>query len=72
MQALVTRPGVRGATAVAVSLGLSALALFGLGAGITLFTARSPVRSGLRSVLFGLVAAMGTYAIGRLIGVTVS
>jgi VIT1/CCC1 family predicted Fe2+/Mn2+ transporter len=61
-----------GTTAVMASLALSALALFGLGAGITLFTARPPVRSGLRSVLFGLAAAGGTYAIGRLIGVTVT
>jgi VIT1/CCC1 family predicted Fe2+/Mn2+ transporter len=62
----------RGAPAVMASLAISALALFGLGAGITLFTARPAVRSGLRSVLFGLVAAAGTYAIGRLIGVTVT
>ena len=41
-------------------------------AGITLFTARPAVRSGLRSVIFGLAAAGGTWAIGRLIGVTVS
>jgi VIT1/CCC1 family predicted Fe2+/Mn2+ transporter len=61
-----------GAAAVTASLALSAVALFGLGAGITLFTARSPLRSGLRSVLFGLAAAAGTYGIGRLIGVTIS
>jgi vacuolar iron transporter family protein len=61
-----------GAAAVTASLALSALALFGLGAGITLFTARPPLRSGLRSVLFGLAAAAGTYGIGRLIGVTVA
>ncbi|HEX9687456.1 MAG TPA: VIT1/CCC1 family protein [Thermoanaerobaculia bacterium] len=61
-----------GAAAVTASLALSALALFGLGAGITLFTARSPLRSGLRSVLFGLAAAAATYGIGRLIGVTVA
>jgi VIT1/CCC1 family predicted Fe2+/Mn2+ transporter len=61
-----------GAAAVTISLGSSALAMFGLGAGITLFTGRAPVRSGLRSVLFGLVAAAGTYAIGRLIGVSIS
>jgi VIT1/CCC1 family predicted Fe2+/Mn2+ transporter len=61
-----------GRPAVITSLALSALGLFGLGAGITLFTARPAVRSGLRSVLFGLAAAAGTYAIGRLIGVTVS
>ena len=61
-----------GTRAIAVSLAISALGLFGLGAGITLFTARPAVRSGLRSVLFGLVAAGGTWAIGRLIGVTVA
>lgn len=61
-----------GATAVLASLALGALGLFGLGAGITLFTARPAVRSGLRSVLFGLAAAGGTWAIGRLIGVTVA
>jgi VIT1/CCC1 family predicted Fe2+/Mn2+ transporter len=61
-----------GRAAVIASLAVSALGLFGLGAGITLFTARPATRSGLRSVLFGLAAAAGTYAIGRLIGVTVS
>ena len=61
-----------GTPAVIASLAISALGLFGLGAGITLFTARPAVRSGFRSALFGLVAAGGTYAIGRLIGVTVS
>jgi VIT1/CCC1 family predicted Fe2+/Mn2+ transporter len=61
-----------GQTAVVASVVVSGLALFGLGAGVTLFTARPPVRSGLRQVLFGLAAAAGTYAIGRLIGVTIS
>jgi len=61
-----------GTNAVVGSLAVSALGLFGIGAGITLFTARPVVRSGLRSVLFGLAAAGGTWAIGRLIGVTVT
>ncbi|HEY3172472.1 MAG TPA: VIT1/CCC1 family protein [Thermoanaerobaculia bacterium] len=63
---------LRGTNAVAGSLAVSALGLFGLGAGITLFTARPVVKSGLRSVLFGLAAAGGTWVIGRLIGVTVT
>jgi vacuolar iron transporter family protein len=61
-----------GSTAVATSLGLSALALFGLGAGVTLFTARPVLRSGLRQVIFGLAAAGVTYVIGRLIGVAIT
>jgi VIT1/CCC1 family predicted Fe2+/Mn2+ transporter len=61
-----------GTNAVVGSLALSTLGLFGLGAGITLFTARPAVWSGLRSILFGLAAAGGTWVIGRLIGVTVA
>ncbi len=61
-----------GPTAVLASVGAGTLGLFALGAGITLFTARPALRSGLRSVLFGLAAAGGTWAIGRLIGVTVT
>ena len=61
-----------GRTAVLASVAVSTLGLFALGAGITLFTARPAFRSGMRSVLFGLVAAAGTWLIGRLIGVTVA
>lgn len=61
-----------GVTAVAASVAVSTLGLYALGAGITLFTARPAFRSGMRSVLFGLIAAAGTWAIGRLIGVTLA
>ena len=61
-----------GPATVLASVAVSTLGLFALGAGITLFTARPAFRSGMRSVLFGLVAAAGTWLIGRLIGVTVS
>ena len=61
-----------GVTAVAASVAVSTLGLYALGAGITLFTARPALRSGMRSVLFGLIAAAGTWAIGRLIGVTLA
>jgi VIT1/CCC1 family predicted Fe2+/Mn2+ transporter len=60
-----------GYTAVAVSLVLSTIGLFAIGAGITLFTGRSVLYSGSRQVLFGLAAAAITFGIGRLIGVNV-
>jgi VIT1/CCC1 family predicted Fe2+/Mn2+ transporter len=61
-----------GMAAVLVSLGLSALALFVIGAGITLLTGRNLLYSGFRQVLFGLIAAGITFGIGRLIGVAVT
>lgn len=60
-----------GLKAVALSVVASGLGLFGIGAAITLFTGRSVWASGLRQVLFGLMAAAITFGIGRLIGVSV-
>jgi len=59
-----------GFNAVILSAVLSALGLFVIGAAITLFTGRPVWQSGLRQVLFGLAAALVTYFIGRLIGVS--
>jgi VIT1/CCC1 family predicted Fe2+/Mn2+ transporter len=53
---------------VAVSAALSALALFAIGAGITLLTGRGALYSGLRQVVFGLLAAAITFGLGRAIG----
>src|SRR5262244_1617515 len=50
-----------GAHAVIMSLGVSTLALFLIGAGITLLTGRDVLSSGTRQVLFGLAAAGLTY-----------
>lgn len=58
-----------GTVALAVSAGLSTAGLFFIGAAITLFTGRPVLYSGLRQVLFGLVAAGVTFSIGKLIGV---
>jgi VIT1/CCC1 family predicted Fe2+/Mn2+ transporter len=58
-----------GTQAVLVSLVGSAVGLFVIGGGITLFTGRNVFFSGGRQVLFGLVAAAATFGIGRLIGV---
>jgi VIT1/CCC1 family predicted Fe2+/Mn2+ transporter len=57
---------------VILSLGLSTLTLFGTGAVITLFTGRSIWVSGMRQVVFGLLAAAITFGIGKLIGVSIS
>jgi len=57
-----------GITAVTVSMVFSAVGLFIIGAGITLFTGRNMVYSGTRQVLFGLAAAVVIFGIGHLIG----
>jgi len=57
-----------GMTAVFVSIGMSVLGLFGLGAIITLFTGKPVLFSGMRMVIFGLIAAAVTFGIGSLSG----
>jgi VIT1/CCC1 family predicted Fe2+/Mn2+ transporter len=59
-------------SAVVASAGLSAMALFVIGAAITLFTGRVVLYAGSRQLLFGLAAAGLTYGIGRLIGVALA
>lgn len=61
-----------GMTAVAASVVASAVGLFIIGAGITLFTGRTVLFSGSRQVLFGLVAAAITFGVGRLIGINLA
>jgi len=60
-----------GMTAVSLSVGLSTMALFGIGALITLMTGRSVLFSGMRQVLVGLAAAALTYGVGLLIGTAI-
>jgi VIT1/CCC1 family predicted Fe2+/Mn2+ transporter len=59
-----------GATIIASSLGVSLVALFAVGAGVSLLTGRSLLFSGMRQLLIGLGAAVVTYAIGTVIGVS--
>jgi len=61
-----------GIEAVAVSLGLSTLAMFIIGAGTTLFTGRGLLFSGVRQMAIGLAAAAVTYGVGRLAGVAIA
>ncbi len=58
-----------GQSAVVGSVLCGAAGLFVIGAGITLFTGRSVLSSGVRQVVFGLSASAITYLIGRIIGV---
>jgi VIT1/CCC1 family predicted Fe2+/Mn2+ transporter len=57
-----------GINAVILSILLSTVGLFVIGASITLFTGRSMLFSGARMVIFGLAAAAVTYTLGKLIG----
>jgi len=60
-----------GTTAIYISLGVSAVGLFIIGAAITLMTGKSVLFSGFRQVLFGMAAAALTFGVGKLIGVSV-
>ena len=60
-----------GFTAVIASILFSTVGLFILGAAITLFTGKPVLFSGMRMVVFGLIAAAVTFGIGRLIGVSI-
>ncbi len=61
-----------GKEAVVISGGLCTIALFGIGAGITLLTGRNVFYSGMRQVFFGLAAAAITYCLGWLFNASVS
>lgn len=57
-----------GPPAVIASIAISALALFVVGAGITVVTGSSVLRTGGRQVLLGLLAAAITFGLGALVG----
>lgn len=61
-----------GFKATMVSLAVSTLGLFFIGAMITLFTGKNVWYSGMRQVLFGLAAAAITFGIGKLVGVSIA
>lgn len=61
-----------GTTLTAISLAISLVALFGVGAAVSLLTGRSLLFSGIRQLGIGLAAATVTYLIGSLIGVSVA
>jgi VIT1/CCC1 family predicted Fe2+/Mn2+ transporter/rubrerythrin len=61
-----------GQAVLLISLGLSLIALFTVGAAVSLLTGRGAIFSGFRQLGIGLAAALVTYAIGTLVGVGVA
>jgi len=61
-----------GMQAILISIGVSTVGLFLIGAAITLFTGRNVWYSGFRQVLFGLAAAAVTFGVGKVIGVSIA
>jgi vacuolar iron transporter family protein len=63
---------LNGQRALLVSIAFTALTLFCVGAVISLFTGRSALRDGLRMLCIGAAAGGLTYAIGKLLGVSLT
>lgn len=63
-------PYALGATSLVMSAVLSVLALFGAGVAASRFTSRSWWYSGVRQLLFGVVAAAVTYGVGSVFHAT--
>jgi VIT1/CCC1 family predicted Fe2+/Mn2+ transporter len=61
-----------GTAALLTAIGLVIAALFGVGASIGALNGRGVLRSGLRQVIVGAIAAAVTYGVGHLIGAHVS
>jgi len=61
-----------GAAAIVALAVFSAVALFLVGAAITVITGQPALRSGLRQLAFGVAAAALTFTIGRLLGTALS
>jgi VIT1/CCC1 family predicted Fe2+/Mn2+ transporter len=55
-----------------VSIGVTGFALFAVGSTLSLFTGRSALRGGVRMLLIGAAAGALTFAIGRLLGVSLA
>lgn len=60
-----------GESALAISIAITAVALFSIGATLSLFTGKGAIRSGLRMLALGAIAGAVTWTIGRLAGVAV-
>jgi len=61
-----------GSSALYVSIALTAVSLFGVGAAISLFTGRNALRDGLRMLCIGAAAGGVTFAVGKLMGVSLA
>jgi VIT1/CCC1 family predicted Fe2+/Mn2+ transporter len=60
-----------GTAALAIAAALAGLALFVVGALISLLTHRSAIRSGMRQLAIGGLTALGTYLVGLTVGAVI-
>jgi len=60
-----------GTAAVVASAIVSAVALFGIGALITVITGQHALKAGLRQLAIGVAAAAVTFGVGKLVGVAI-
>ena len=60
----------RGSAALMISIGATAVALYGIGACLSLFTGRNATASGVRMLVIGACAGAITYGIGSVLGVS--
>jgi VIT1/CCC1 family predicted Fe2+/Mn2+ transporter len=61
-----------GSAALNIAIGLTAVALFAVGATLSLFTGRNAFLSGLRMLAIGAAAGGVTFMVGRMLGVSVT
>lgn len=61
-----------GANSLIIAVALTAVALFAVGATLSLFTGRNAWWSGARMLSIGIAAGAVTYLVGKLLGVTLS
>ncbi|TAK73821.1 MAG: hypothetical protein EPO11_07830 [Gammaproteobacteria bacterium] len=52
-----------------ISIAITGVSLFTIGAALSLFTNKNPIRQGLRMLLIGFIAGIVTFSIGKLLGV---
>ena len=55
--------------ALAIAMGVSAIALFAIGATLSLFSGRGAISGGVRMLTLGACAGAAPWSIGRLLGV---
>ena len=61
-----------GSTSLITAIVLTAIALFAVGATLSLFTGRNAIMSGLRMLVIGAAASGVTYLVGKLVGVSLA
>ena len=61
-----------GAIALPIAIGVTGVALFAVGAALSLFSGRNAFFGGVRMLMIGALAGVATYGIGQLLGVGVA